>query len=108
MLGNSGVDLRTAQELAGHSSPILTARYIHRRLYALAGAVGKLPSFVAAKPAAAPPPAAATGTDGQKQLTVQLTGASVAAGPGRLTQASSAATEHRGKESRKHVRLHDS
>jgi hypothetical protein len=80
MLGNSGVDLRTAQELAGHSSPILTARYIHRRLYDLAGAVGKLPSFVTAQPAAEQPPAAATGTDGQKQLTVQLTGASVAKG----------------------------
>jgi excisionase family DNA binding protein len=46
MLGRVGVDLRTAQELAGHSTPLLTARYSHRRLYDLAGAVGKLPALV--------------------------------------------------------------
>jgi hypothetical protein len=40
------VDLRTAQELAGHSTPNLTARYSHRRLYDLAGAVEKLPQFL--------------------------------------------------------------
>lgn len=46
-LGNrSGIDLRTLQELAGHSKPELTARYSHRRLYDLAGAVGKLPALV--------------------------------------------------------------
>src|SRR5262249_39674981 len=33
-------------ELAGHSSPTLTARYSHRRLHDLAGAVEKLPSFL--------------------------------------------------------------
>lgn len=43
LLGRSGVDLRTAQVLAGHSSPMLTARYTHRRLDDLAGAVAKLP-----------------------------------------------------------------
>jgi excisionase family DNA binding protein len=44
--GRAGIDLRTLQELAGHSTPILTARYSHRRLYDLAGAVEKLPSFL--------------------------------------------------------------
>jgi excisionase family DNA binding protein len=46
MLGRHGVDLRTAQELAGHSTPLLTARYSHRRLYDLAGAVERLPPLV--------------------------------------------------------------
>src|SRR5262249_11335911 len=45
-LGKGGVDLRTAQELAGHSTPLLTARYSHRRLDDLSGAVGKLPGFL--------------------------------------------------------------
>lgn len=44
--GRSGIDLRTLQELAGHSTPELTARYSHRRLSDLAGAVGKLPNFL--------------------------------------------------------------
>ena len=44
--GRSGIDLRTLQELAGHSTPTLTARYSHRRLYDLQGAVEKLPSLV--------------------------------------------------------------
>jgi integrase len=46
LLGKGGVDLRTAQELAGHSSPTITARYAHRRLHDLAGAVEKLPAFL--------------------------------------------------------------
>ncbi|WP_149108981.1 hypothetical protein [Limnoglobus roseus] len=46
MLGRNGVDLRTAQELAGHSMPLLTARYYHCRLYDLAGAVEKLPNLL--------------------------------------------------------------
>src|SRR5262249_26535244 len=37
--GRAGIDLRTLQELAGHTKPELTARYSHRRLYDLAGAV---------------------------------------------------------------------
>ncbi|VTR97595.1 tyrosine recombinase : Marine sediment metagenome DNA, contig: S06H3_L02821 (Fragment) OS=marine sediment metagenome GN=S06H3_17168 PE=4 SV=1: HTH_17: Phage_integrase [Tuwongella immobilis] len=43
--GRSGIDLRTLQELAGHSTPSLTARYSHRRFDDLAGAVAKLPSL---------------------------------------------------------------
>jgi integrase len=46
LLGRGGVDLRTAEELAGHSTPLLTARYSHRRLHDLAGAVEKLPAFL--------------------------------------------------------------
>ncbi len=44
--GRAGIDLRTLQELAGHSTPVLTARYSHRRLHDLAGAVQKLPNFL--------------------------------------------------------------
>jgi integrase len=44
--GRAGIDLRTLQELAGHSTPTLTARYSHRRLHDLAGAVEKLPRFL--------------------------------------------------------------
>jgi len=44
--GRAGIDLRTLQELAGHSDPKLTARYSHRRLYDLAGAVEKLPRLL--------------------------------------------------------------
>ncbi len=43
LLGRSGVDLGTAQVLAGHSSPVLTARYTHRRGDELASAVARLP-----------------------------------------------------------------
>jgi hypothetical protein len=45
-LGKGGVDLRTAQELAGHGTPTLTARYTHVRPPDLARAVGKLPAFL--------------------------------------------------------------
>ena len=44
--GRSGIDLRTLQELAGHSKPELTARYSHRRLHDLTEAVEKLPSLI--------------------------------------------------------------
>ncbi len=50
-LGRAGVDLRTAQELAGHSSPVLTARYMHRNLDDLTAAVAKLTAFTAAEDA---------------------------------------------------------
>ena len=53
--GQAGIDLRTLQELAGHSTPLLTARYSHRRLHDLAGAVEKLPNFLPADPGARPP-----------------------------------------------------
>lgn len=45
-LGRAGVDLRSAQELAGHSSPVLTAKYMHVSLHDLLGSVKKLPSFL--------------------------------------------------------------
>ncbi len=61
--GRSGIDLRTLQELAGHSKPELTARYSHRRLYDLAGAVDKLPNLVPASPEVVAVPLARTGTD---------------------------------------------
>ena len=64
--GRSGIDLRTLQELAGHSKPELTARYSHRRLNDLAGAVGRLPSLLPvctefARPGVRPGPSQATG-----------------------------------------------
>jgi integrase len=43
--GRHGIDLRTLQELAGHSRSELTERYSHVRLVNLAGAVEKLPSL---------------------------------------------------------------
>jgi integrase len=62
--GRSGIDLRTLQEIAGHSKPELTARYSHRRMYDLAGAVGKLPNLVPSSgPDAAETPLRLTGTD---------------------------------------------
>src|SRR4029450_2160595 len=44
--GRAGIDLRTLQELAGHSTPTRPARSPHRRLHALAGAVERLPNFL--------------------------------------------------------------
>ena len=61
--GRSGIDLRTLQELAGHSKPELTARYSHRRLYDLAGAVDKLPNLVPPTSHASDIPLRMTGTD---------------------------------------------
>src|SRR5262249_44279140 len=63
--GRAGIDLRTLQELAGHSTPTLTARYSHRRLHDLAGAVEKLPNFLPGDgPDAEPQTLRATGTEG--------------------------------------------
>lgn len=65
--GRSGIDLRTLQELAGHSKPELTARYSHRRFYDLAGAVEKLPNLVppaVSSPHQAEIPLRRTGTEG--------------------------------------------
>src|SRR5262249_29771638 len=63
--GRAGIDLRTLQELAGHSTPNLTARYSHRRLHDLAGAVEKLPRFLPdGRPDAEPQALRATGTEG--------------------------------------------
>jgi integrase len=44
--GRAGIDLRTLQELAGHSTSTLTERYVHVRLRDQAGAVEKLPGFL--------------------------------------------------------------
>jgi hypothetical protein len=67
--GRAGIDLRTLQELAGHSSPTLTARYSHRRLYDLSSAVDRLPNFLPAgdDSTRAAQPLRATGTDGQSK-----------------------------------------
>jgi hypothetical protein len=45
-LGKEGVDVRTVQKLAGHSTMKLTERYSHRRDDDLADGVNKLPSFL--------------------------------------------------------------
>jgi len=81
MLGRNGVDLRTAQELAGHSTPTLTARYMHVRLRDTAGAVDKLPNLVptiAPIPNAMELPLRMTGTD-------TVSGAVPGAVPGAVT-----------------------
>ena len=64
--GRSGIDLRTLQELAGHSKPELTARYSHRRLHDLTGAVAKMPNLVLSNEVPVPLeiPLRMTGTDG--------------------------------------------
>lgn len=62
-LGRGGVDLRTAQELAGHSTPVLTARYMHVRLHDLAGSVKKLPEFLPGDEPGQGQTLAVTGTD---------------------------------------------
>lgn len=56
---SAGIDLRTLQELAGHSTPLLTARYTHRRRHDLTAAVARMPSLV-------------SGEKGEDQLALQL------------------------------------
>ena len=73
--GRSGIDLRTLQELAGHSDPMLTARYSHRRLHDLAGAVDKLPNLVPTTGRdAAGIPLRMTGTEGAKSVVPGVVG----------------------------------
>jgi len=62
--GRAGIDLRTLQELAGHSTPTLTARYSHRRLYDLNAAVEKLPNFLPGSGSDEAAQLRQTGTDG--------------------------------------------
>ena len=84
MLGRHGVDLRTAQELAGHSTPLLTARYSHRRLYDLSEAVNKLPNLVPTTgPNAAEIPLRSTGTEGAKSVVPGVVPGVVTGGAGR-------------------------
>ena len=84
--GRSGIDLRTLQELAGHSKPELTARYSHRRLYDLAGAVNMLPNLVPTAGAdAAEIPLRSTGTDGAKSDKVVRLGVVPGVVPGVVT-----------------------
>jgi len=59
----AGIDLRTLQELAGHSTPTLTARYAHCRLHDQAGAVEQMPSILPKSPATEALALRATGTD---------------------------------------------
>src|SRR5262249_53022997 len=52
--GRAGIDLRTLQELAGHSTPVLAARYAHRRMDDLAGALEKLRNLLPAESSCLP------------------------------------------------------
>ena len=45
LLGQHGADLRTIQEIAGHGSPIMTARYAHKTETNLAAAMNAVPRF---------------------------------------------------------------
>jgi hypothetical protein len=62
----AGIDLRTLQELGGHSTSTLTVRNSHRRFYDLAGAVEKMSYFLPGQEIANEAAALlATGTGGQ-------------------------------------------
>jgi len=59
-----GASVKTAQELARHSTPVLTiGRYSHARLHDLQGALDALPSTTPKETDAEPEATAATGTD---------------------------------------------
>src|SRR5207253_20361 len=73
--GRAGIDLRTLQELAGHSTPVLTARYSHVRLHDLAGAVAKLPSILPTEADASQAEGLQrTGTEGNRLPSAYLSG----------------------------------
>ena len=63
-VGRAGIDLRTLQELAGHSTSRLTERYSHRRLYDLQGADDRLPNFLPDQDRQGPETLRPTGTEG--------------------------------------------
>ena len=73
LLGRHGFDMRKVQELAGHSTPTITARYSQRRLYDLAGAVEKLPPLVPTNAGANTDAAAVRCTDTDGDAKQQLT-----------------------------------
>ena len=75
--GRSGIDLRTLQELAGHSTPLLTARYMHVRLRDAAGAVDRMPNLVPpnAEPNASELPLRMARTEGSKSAVPGAVGA---------------------------------
>lgn len=70
LLDRGGVSLRTAQALARHSTPVLTARYSHPRLNDMAEGAAKLPAFL--PPRSGPESVRATGTDGRANLPPKL------------------------------------
>jgi excisionase family DNA binding protein len=108
-LARGGVDLRTAQVLAGHSTPVLTARYSHTRLHDLAGAVEKLPAFlpITGGKTEAGEQLRQTGTDAMgpvsEKLAVRLAGATVSQGH-RLTSPGVGEGGEGGKGSRRKSR----
>jgi integrase len=98
--GRAGIDLRTLQELAGHSDSKLTERYTHVRLHDLAGAVEKLPSIL---PQDRPEGEAlrATGTDASTPADGPVCTGFVQTndtGSGRVIEAEAQQSEGRGNE----------
>ncbi len=69
----AGIDLRTLQELAGHSTPVLTARYAHVGLRDQAGAVEKLPSILPEAGFAYRPLTGASDANGGKRASTDKT-----------------------------------
>src|SRR5262249_1999162 len=77
LAGRAGIHLPTLQHLAAHSPPTPTARYSRRRLFDLAGAVERLPSFLpderGAGEAAALRATGTEGSNGPRQLPASCT-----------------------------------